>query len=484
MSNFRNVVRSALRSHSWLGLALGGVMLITCLSGTVAVFYEELERWEQPLADEYSTLDPALMERAFNEYVDTLDSVTEHLYLVFPSAAIPRVKVADEQHGRYVNADGSLGAKARDRASAFITGLHIYLHLPVNLGIVIVSGLGALLCGLIITGFLAHPSLVSDAFKLRRSSKQIEQVDLHNRLGVWAAPFHLIIAMTGSYYGFVIIMVAVLAALRGDPSAQSLSEEIFPSEPELTQQAPDYQIAKALTALEALSPEGTPLYMLVHDANKESRFMEFYVQQPGLLAWSENYRFDTAGNFIDIAGYTTTSTAQQLMYSVYRIHFGNFAGVGTKLLYVILGLSLTIVSATGMNIWLAKRSFRDPLNLLWPAFVWGTPLAMTLALIASLIDAPTTPTFWGALLLCLLIAARAEHESAVRQGLRLANAAALGLTVAVYGFKFQTFSAGGALTINLTLLALAGAFLLAFACNRPQRSVAQHSSIRETISAP
>lgn len=40
---------------------------------------------------------------------------------------------------------------------------------------------------------------------------------------------------------------------------------------------------------------------------------------------------------------------------------------------------LTIVSATGINIWLNKRKTKDIVNYTWPAIVWGTPTALVVS---------------------------------------------------------------------------------------------------------
>lgn len=456
------LVKSSLSSHSWLGLFVGGLMYIICLSGTLVVFYEEIERWEQPNVYESMTFDAQQLERSFNEYVASGADITEHMYLVFPSEALPRAKVSGDFEGRYVNEDGSLGPDAVDDLTGLLTGLHINLHLPVNVGIVIVSAMGALLCALIITGFLSHPSIVKDAFKLRAGGQgRLGQVDLHNRLSVWGAPFHLMIALTGAYYGLVLIVVGMFALSMNGESVDSINEQVFPPEPSLENQAPVYQIASALEQVQQLSPDGRLLYMIVHDADTDKRFMEFYVQQPGLLAWSENYRFDTSGNYLDTAGYTQGPIARQLLYSVYRIHFGNFDGILTKLFYVVLGLSLTVVSATGINIWLEKRKYRDALNVVWPGVVWGMPLALAFASFTQLIvQIPSTAVFWGAMVATMTAGVFLQDEHKYKRSLQAMTGLVLLVLVMAYALRFGSavLSPAG-LPISLVLLAIALGFL-------------------------
>ena len=458
----QQLVKSSLTSHSWLGLFLGGLMYIICLSGTIVIFYEEIERWEQPLADEHISLSSAQLEESFNSYIVSGEEVTEHMYLVFPNQALPRYKISGDFHGRYLNSDGSLGASATDDLSGLLTGLHLNLHMPVSIGIIIVSGIGALLCALIITGCLSHPSIVKDAFKLRAGgSGRLGQVDLHNRLSVWGAPFHLMIALTGAYYGLVAVVVTVFALANGQ-TREDINEQVFPGEPELENQSEVYRVGTALEQLKEIDPEGQLLYMIVHDANSENRFMEFYVRQPGLLAWSENYRFDTDGNYLGSAGYTTGSTARQLLYSVYLIHFGHFAGFLTKLFYVVLGLSLTVVSATGVNIWLEKRKYRDALNVIWPGVIWGTPVALVAASFTQVMfGIPSAAIFWGGLVTFISAGLFIRNEFAYKRNLQRLTAASLLVFVVAYSAKYgmAAFSTAG-LSISIVLLMMA--FILYF----------------------
>lgn len=451
-------------------------MYIICLSGTLSIFYEEIERWEHPIADEYTEFDSQLIEESFNRYMASDETeITDHMYLIFPNESLPRIKVSSDVEGRFINRDGSLGEVAHDELSELLTGLHINLHMPVTIGVVIVSALGALLCGLIISGFLAHPSIVKDAFKFRSGGVgRLGQVDLHNRLSVWGAPFHLMIALTGAYYGLIMLIVGMLAFSIDGASPESINEQVFPGEPVLENQAPVYAVARALEQVREISRDGKLLYLIVHDATSETRFMEFYVQQPSLLAWSENYRFDTAGNYLDTAGYTQGDAAQQVLYSVYRIHFGHFGGFFTKLLYIVLGLALSVVSATGINIWLEKRKYRDALNVIWPGVIWGMPLALAAASFTQAIfHIHSIPVFWGGMVVTMTAGLFVRNEFVYKQQLQALTGVVLLALVLAYTIKFKIAALSPAgLPISLVLIAVALYFLFAaYSSSRNDRRI-------------
>lgn len=451
-------VKPALAGHRWVGIFLGALLYAICLSGTLAVFYEEIERWEQPLAEPYKTVDPAAAERGFNRWFGAMSEPEDHLYLVFPSEALPMMKVADSQAGYYLTASGEQGPRAYDDFSHLITGLHINFHLPQRIGMIVVSAAGALLVGLIISGFLSHPSILRDAFRLRvNKSYQLRQVDLHNRLSVWGSPFYLMIAVTGAYFGGALLVMSVYAQVFYGGDQEKIIEQAFGAEPQVTQTIAVPEIAKAYTQLAVLSPEGKPLFMILHDAGTESAFMEFFVQQPGRLIYSENFSFDLAGNFIQRDGFSDGPAAKQVIYSVYRLHFGHFGGLWVKVLYVVLGLGLTVVSVSGINIWLAKRGRADGLDRLWAGFVWGLPLALALsAPVQVLLHGPGVWVFWSSLVALCAATWYQRDALTIKRRYQIAIGWVLLALLAGYSARFGSAAfAGVALAVNGVLLLLA-----------------------------
>lgn len=78
-------VRSVLSSHSVLGLAFAAIIYIVCLTGTVAVFAPDLERWEVPATPVVTSLSDASAARAIAEAARRAPADTT-LYLSLPTA--------------------------------------------------------------------------------------------------------------------------------------------------------------------------------------------------------------------------------------------------------------------------------------------------------------------------------------------------------------------------------------------------------------
>jgi uncharacterized iron-regulated membrane protein len=93
---------------------------------------------------------------------------------------------------------------------------------------IVVSALGAMLVGLVVSGLFAHPRLFRDAFNLRlKGSALLEQVDMHNRLSVWGMPFHLMIVVTGAYFGLALPFLAVAANEFFNGDREAAIEAVF-----------------------------------------------------------------------------------------------------------------------------------------------------------------------------------------------------------------------------------------------------------------
>jgi uncharacterized iron-regulated membrane protein len=458
-----SLVKRSLSSHSWLGLMVGALMYLVCLSGTLAVFYPELERWEQPQIQEVPDYDPAKLERAYHELVASGVEVTEHMFISLPSPESPRASISNEKEGWFINPDGSRGERVNHEWTHLLINLHLYLHLPESFGMYVVSALGAILCGLIVSGLIAHPRIFKDAFALRiGGSKHLEQADIHNRLSVWSSPFQLMIAVTGAYFGFAQVMAFVFAGIYTNGDTTQLFGQLFGDEPQLEQTLTPIALSKAINQTREMAPGTTPLYVTIEEAGKPGQFMLVGTQFPDRLIYVEQYRFDTAGNFIDKVGYSDGPPGRQIVFSIYRIHFGHFGGFGVKMLYFILGLAMSVVSVTGFNVWLAKRKRRDFLNTVWAGLVWGTVPALALSAISLvLLGIPGTPVFWIVVAIACAVAHRWNDETLAKRRLQIAGAVTIAALVVGYVVKF-----GGAafipipIGVNASMLATAAVLLL------------------------
>ena len=128
------------------------------------------------------------------------------------------------------------------------------------------------------------------------------------------------------------------------------------------------------------------------------------------------------GTFEGTSGLADGEIGQQAAASIYSLHFGDFGGLPVKIAYIVFGLALTVVSATGVYIWLGKRRRRgiaEP-GLLgaWHGVVWGAPAALVATLLARFAvgnEAPFAAIFWILLAVALLAGAFSGRKMAAPQ---------------------------------------------------------------------
>lgn len=451
------LVKQSLAGHSWLGVALGALMYLICLSGTLAVFHHEWERWQQPDILEGEMLAPEQLQLAYEEVVSRMDAGVQMVIIGLPVADSPRTALVTGERAWFANRDGSLGAEIHHAWAELVTDLHVALHLPELWGMVVVSIFGALLCGLIVSGFLAHPRLFRDAFTLRfKGQARLEQADLHNRLSVWGSPFHLMIALTGAFFGLAQLLAVLVAVMFYDGDNERLVADLFGVPPKLEQPLQPAAVGRALAQMPQIAPDYEPFYITVENPGKADQYIIVGVEVPGRLIYAEQYRFNAAGDYLDHAGFSDGQPGQQFVFSLFRLHFGHFGGLPMQLLFLVGGLALSIVSVTGINVWLHKRKQRDALNHWWAGIVWGTPLALTLtALTDLLLGSATVALFWLTLLAAAVAAQWINDERRSRRLLQLLTAGLLLTVVGVHVWRYGVWTNGAAMSVNTALLVTA-----------------------------
>jgi len=393
--------QNALNAHTWVGVFLSVLLFLVCLSGTIAVFHFEFERWKQPHITEMENVSPEVVEKAMDSFLSRHTEESHHLFVVFPTSDIPRLVVENDHVAYFADNEGNLIEKESVSFTQMLVDLHLYLNLPHSWGMILVSALGAVICTLVITGIIAHKRITKDAFKLRRGGNgQQAQIDLHNRFGLWASPFHLVIGITGTYFGLAGIILIVIATLNYGGDRDAVVDQIFTPDPVLVPQEGKPAIGKAFAQMETLAPEKSPIFLTVHEVGEPEQFIEIYAKAPNRMIYAEGYRFDTAGNYIGVAGYENGEWGKQLLWSMYRLHFGDFAGLVSKWLYFVLGVMLTMLCVSGMEIWLSKKAHPPLASRLWYATVWGSVSALAFTAIADMFfTGSLVAVFWCLMLL-------------------------------------------------------------------------------------
>ncbi|WP_370979771.1 PepSY-associated TM helix domain-containing protein [Agaribacterium sp. ZY112] len=462
-------------AHSSIGLIVGALMYVICLTGTLLVFSESWERWQQPEVPEFYSVDGVSADKALDEYLSRVTDIPESIYVVLPTEQLPRIHVADRDHSWWTDADGNIDSPTEDGIAHFLEQLHVHLHMPSSLGLIVVSIVGAMLVSLIISGLVGHPGIIKQAFQLRLGGRsRIEQTDIHNRLSVWGLPFHIMIALTGAFYGLVGFLVLLAASALYDGDRNALFDDVYGKDPVIKELVQKPNINQVLINLAELEPEAEPIYAVVQNFGNETQFIELAAVLPGRFTYSEIYRFYSDGRYMNTQGLASGHSGRQFLYSLYRVHFGWFGGWGVRWLYFALGCMLTVISVTGINIWLCKRAKADYLDRTWSAIVWGVPLALVGSAVAFLMFSTALSLAFFSTLLAAIAIANGVKISLLRLRSYLILVLALSLIalVFVHCFVFSflgSLAASWAVNASLLLAAL-GLLVYRFVRNAADRS--------------
>ncbi|WP_432770755.1 MAG: PepSY domain-containing protein [Sphingopyxis sp.] len=401
----KDAVQRALSAHAAIGLLASALLYLICLTGTVVVFYQEWQRIEQPAAPEMTAIAPDAVQRGVAAVLATEADKpgTTHLYVHMPVDGLPRATVITDHQAFHIGADGRIAAPEENAWSEFLLGAHYALNIPGLVGMTIVGIFGVMMLALSLSGVIAHPRIFRDAFRLRaRDNHGVGLADWHNRLSVWTLPFGLAIALTGAMIGLGVVGAYGLAAAFYKNDLDAAYAPIFGEEhAQDARAAPLADVAAPLAYMAANHPGVRPTYVILHDPQTRGQHVQIIAAHPRRLIYGESYNFGADGAYHGKVGLSDGHMGQQLAASTYNLHFGNFGGLPVKIVYVLLGLALTVVVATGTSIWLGKRQRRglhEPrLRAGWDGVIWGVPLALALTFLARLLlgnAAPLIAIFW------------------------------------------------------------------------------------------
>jgi len=241
-------------------------------------------------------------------------------------------------------------------------------------------------------------------------------------------PFSVAIALTGAIIGLATVAAYGIAQVSYGGDVEAVYAPLFGEEhPTDDAKAPAPNVAAALRYMAVNYPDVGVTYAVLHDPGTAGQHVQIVGEHRQRLIFGEYYSFDAAGSFEGTVGLADGAVGQQAAASVYNLHFGNYGGLPVKFAYVLFGLALTVVCATGVYIWLGKRRRRgieEPrLRAVWSAVVWGSPFALALTLAARFVignGAPFTAIFW--ITLAVLVAVAAFAPSGVPRALKLKSA--------------------------------------------------------------
>ena len=365
-----------LKVHLWLGLGLGLILAIIGLTGSVLVFWQEIDEALNPVL--YRTSTPPAMLKPLDDIVAAGEQGAP------PGFASAWVQVPQDQGGNYVfgfyypklspppEQAQSINI-AVDPYTAKVLGQRVFYHgwNPLkhslvgfffklhyalflgDVGVTLVGILAVLFLVSVLTGLILWWPLTGQWRRVltikRHASVERFNHDLHQATGFYSAIVLLAVLLSGVYFNLpdqFRWLVERFSPLTPEPSATAISSvEPLPLEGALRQARLSY-------------PGGAPRYYTL-SGGKQGLFTACYQDVPELQRYIVADRclsFSRAnGKLLLVKDPVNGSGGDLFMQWQWPLHSGQAFGWTGRILVFITGLICPLLFVTGLIRWLQKR---------------------------------------------------------------------------------------------------------------------------------
>ena len=366
--------------HTWVGIISGLFLFIAFYAGAITMFEEPLQRWATPpseLAPPVSLEDaPRLIDATIAQHPDAAKGYTINVETGPERPARMEWTVWPEGRGRGAPQEtyaaalddrGELQTMRQDPApvAQFIDTLHQHVGLPFPpsislyaMGVVAFLYSIALVSGVIIL----LPSLTKDLFALRLG-KNLKRMwlDVHNVLGIFSLPFHIVMALTALVFAFhdPIYALQDKAAYSGQLEVMFEANET-PHDADL-REGTSFVAPTIVAATLAKSDPDFELRWLTYRTSPDGKVQlqaagvrDGYGLRGPTFGYSMMHPYSGEVMARDYMpghqkGYLATVT------SFFALHFGNFGGNPIRWAYVALGLGGAFLFYSGNILWIETR---------------------------------------------------------------------------------------------------------------------------------
>ncbi|MEM8985123.1 MAG: PepSY-associated TM helix domain-containing protein [Pseudomonadota bacterium] len=413
--------------HGWSGTILGLILYVVIVTGTVAVLANEIGRWsaggaitEKGLG---SGLNAPIVRFTDEVYPDYLDEIAIYqnsggYFVAFfhTHAKDEKGQLADkgeliefhpDTHEIISHREGfSADLFGHDPAGAldeFIVDLHVNLHLPHPWGLYATGILGLLMFVASVSGFLIHKHLIKDIFvPPRYSSALLRKRDRHILAGSWSLPFSFLLAFTGAYFSFATSLVLPMVAKSAFGGDQMAMFQTLVGPPPIVDQTVSAPVNLDAIISDSEQRAETPArsVILSHWGRADATALIIHETQLDAVSQPRNLYNLASGEFQREAYLmgAKSSMSSTIAPFLAALHFGNFAGLLSKFIWVALGVAMAYVTLTGLHLWLQRRTGSP----LWRKFAaattivgYGTNIALAGAALGFFISFTAGSTlFW------------------------------------------------------------------------------------------
>lgn len=359
-------------AHSWLGVVSALLLFVVCFTGVVALFRYELAAWESPdlrIAENRNIEDRISVDQAIKIAVEKHGVREDEFFINLPSQRFgDRYRFGYHFEGKPFQElilDPYTGEPLRSSESniaRFLTKMHTDLNLPRPFGRYLVGFLGVLMMFSIISGIIAHRRYFKEIFQFRPGKNfKLTFTDMHKVMGAWGILFQLMIAFTGALIGLIgiFLIFVALAAYGGDQEA-AIEGFLGPHIEAIGNAAPMVSVDALIDKAQGHWDGFKAQFINVHAFGDEVARVTVSGNMKANLAGANAITYDgVTGKPTFIADFMETGAGSRIYGASFILHYALFGGFLMKVLYMLLGTSMALMTTTGLMMWMEKRTNRN-----------------------------------------------------------------------------------------------------------------------------
>ncbi|MEM9859704.1 MAG: PepSY-associated TM helix domain-containing protein [Bacteroidota bacterium] len=378
-------------THTVSGIVISIGLFVCFLAGGFALFLDEINYWQEGAKREVYTTDIdydrvlSLVEEENYEmegrsfFIGLRENIPNYIQVSSQALTMDSTKSKESVSSKDSLAHASIFLKinpdtyqveAREfdretkKLGTFLYHLHYFEQIPA-VGIYL-AGLVALFFSFaLFTGIIVHwKKIVSNFFTFRlKSSIKNLWTDGHTALGVIGIPFQLMYAVTGSFFGLIIILYLPFLVIVFDNDVNKLTEAFNPVyESDSNEVFVDTGVtANSLVSKTTadLDPQGIErVSTQITDYGEPNAQLKVTVQLNDL-----KYFFGTThttyrmadGKLLNYKPVEENSYTEVATQTMAKLHFAQFGGYLIKAIYFLLAIVTCFVIISGVMVWLTAR---------------------------------------------------------------------------------------------------------------------------------
>jgi len=358
MRRWKHWRRWLFRIHGWVGLTVGLLLFIICLSGTFAVFSNEIDWLAQPSHHVEGRDQPYDWEAMYSNVREAHPDLDILIMQAPRSEGFPGVVAGYPPGSMYtiLHMDPYTGEildqKTNWTVQRFFRGFHrkffgANLGSPIS-GLLWATGLGLFLLVSVVTGLLSYKKWWQYFFRLRFDRGwRVFVGDFHKVLGLWCLVISIVIGLTGAWY--------LLEELEWENSPEFNVPAV--TVPDESAPMVDFNeaVKKARAEFKSFEPKrfypprnGNPIRIGGHVSGQA---WNFFLRPRA----NRVYVDPVSGEVVKTIRANDHGFWYWIKHAADPLHFGYWGGFITKVIWFVAGLGISLGILTGTIIWYRRR---------------------------------------------------------------------------------------------------------------------------------